>query len=472
MRWLGLVNIFLVGTILLVGALFFFSGQTEIYPPSIPRAVSKELPKSPFADSEEFFQGIGEGIVNLTWVPPQMQLPDLRQELQFCGKNARPDASLEGAYFHVSLKGSGERACVREGERTYLVYQGHYSSKALRQLPAREPLATAITPLWGEASIEESESHSYVFSPGNQPTPLWFEVKSTNENTLEVRVSILDEKGALVSSPKELRSFHIQAQEFPKTQVFGWDLGKYRVDTTLLVRQKARWMGPDLFLEIHGGDEFAHAIGKEKIDFLDGDSAYSCFIGPGDFLVWKKDRWEVPRKNENTQSLPLLVVKKIEEKIMSLELWDPEGRGKLLLSLIRCKDHTRPPNLAQEMKFVGAKTWAQFIVECRMGGRMTLKLHDWLVLTQDGWTKLDSPEQVDAYVNQTITGPLFILDKMNKQNGHQILVGHLFNASRTEVEVVELSTSPPNTPLANFYHHTLIAPPIQPRFSQNTLEGD
>lgn len=475
MRWLGVVNMALAGMILLAIALFLVSGNQEESLVVTARPVQKELPKSPFAGSEEFFQGIEEGILTLKWVPPQMQLPDLRQDLIFYGKNARPDSKPGKASFHLALRESGERALVREGHRVHLVYQGNYSPKILKQSsPLSQTIpATGARPLWGEESpVERQGSKSaYVFSPGNQPTPLWLEFKSVGEHTLEVRVSMLDEKGILVTSPSEWRSFHLQSQEFPKSQLMGWDLGGYRVDTTLLVRQKARWIGNDLFLEMHGGDDFAYTAGKERIDFLDGANHYSCFVSPGDFLIWDGGRWQSADTVENSQLFPLLVVKKIDEKIMTFELWDTEGKGKNILSLIRAKDHNGTPAMAYEMKFVGAKTWAQFMVENRSGERMTLKLHDWLVLTPEGWTKLDTPEKIDAYVCHRLTGPLFVLDKMAKQNGRQVLVGHLFNATRTEVEQVELTSSPTNS-LANYCRHLPIAPPILPPPPDVIVEGN
>ncbi len=475
MRWIGVVNIALAGMILLAIA-FFLIGRTEEELLIVcPRPIQKELPKSPFAGSEDFFQGIEEGILSLKWVPPQMQLPDLRQDLGFYGKNARPDSLAGKASFHLTLRESGERALVRQGERIYLVYQGNYSTKILKQSTGlKQSSQNARTcAIWGDESTNESRQgprSSYVFSPGNQPTPLWLELQSVGDQTLEVRVSMLDEKGVLVTSPSEWRSFHLQAQEFPKSQLMGWELGGHRVDTTLLVRQKARWVGADLFLEMHGGEDFAFVFGKERIDFLDSTEPYSCFVSEGESLVWEAGRWRRADTVENSQSLPLLVVKKIDEKIMTFELWDTEGKGKNILSLIRAKDHTAKPTMAYEMKFVGAKTWAQFIVENRSGERMTLKLHDWLVLTSEGWAKLDTPEKIDAYVGHRLNGPLFVLDKMAKHNGHQVLVGHLFNTTRTEVQEVELTSATTNS-LANFYRHMPKAPPILLSPSQLTLEG-
>lgn len=461
MRWLSYFNLTLSVTILGVCGLIFFlpSQHEEVYTPSFTQNAKKELPKSPFALSEESYQDIGEGPFALNWVPPQMQLPDLRSEIIFGGKNLRPD--FQKASFYLTLKGSQESCTIQEGERIYLVYQGNFS----KETPSNNQFV-ANQQLWGDVS---SSKGTYIFSPVGQTTPLWIEMRSLNEQTAEVKVNLVDEKGMIVSSPSELHTFIVQAQGGTKTHSLGWDLGGTKVDSSLLLRQKARWVGLDRFLELHGGEEFSFAVGRERIDFLEGENPYSCFVKENDFLVWNENRWEVVQKGSRiTRGLPLLVVKKIDEKIISFELWDPEGKGKLNLNLIRSKDNNGMPNMADEFKFVGAKTWAQFIVECKRSGRLTLKPHDWLVLTQEGWKKLDSPEDIDDYVTQKIAGPLFVLDKMTKQNGRQILLGHLFNLTRTEVKEVELTASSSATPLANFYRALPVSPPIQ---IQEEIEG-
>lgn len=456
MRWLSFLNLVLVSLLFLIGIFFFtrFASREEI-PLFQPRIDMKEIPPSPFASSED--ENWCEGALALKWVPPQMLLPDLRGELQYFGQNGRPDAYFKGSRsFHLGLKSSGESRVIRPGERIYLVYQGDYP-KFIDPSFYREPATHSQRPLWGDVSTPKKGS--YLFSPGNQPTPLWLEINSSAQDLLSLNVNMIDEKGTFVCTPSQFRQISLHSQEFPKTLTTGQQLGKYRLDSTLFVRQKARWIGADRFLELHGGEEFAHAIGRERIDFLDAEIPYCCFVKENDVLIWKEERWEMPKKGETTEGFFLLFMKKIDDKLMNFELWDPQGRGKINLSLVRAMDHHKAPDMSQELKFVGAKTWAQFIVECRNGDRLTLKPQDWLVLTQDGWKKLDSPELIDFYVEGQLSGPLFILEKMTKKNGRQTLIGHLFNASRTEVEEIELqSASSPS--LANLCRTFPATPPI------------
>lgn len=460
MRWISYLNLVLIVAIFSVGIFFFFlvAGEPEATP-SLPRVERKELPASAFSAIEG--HGLDQGAFSLNWVPPSMQLPDLREELQFFGQNGRPDAG--GRAYHIGLKSSGEYTSIEEGERLYLIYQGNFAIE--ERISVRERVALAQRPLWGDAA--PANKGSYLFSPGNQPTPLWIECSSKGSGSLSLQVSMLDEKGGLVKTPQELHLISVHNQEFPRTLSSAWELGGGRVDSTLLVRQKTRWIGRDRFLEMHGGEDFSFANGKERVDFYHKETPYFCFMGPEDFLIWKKDRWVNPLPGEQTQEYPLLAVKKIDEKLMSLELWDVGGKAKILLSLMRIKDHQKNPNLNQEFKFVGAKTWAQFIVECsREKKRLILKSNDWLILTQEGWKKLETPDEIDAYVSGNLSGPLFILDRLKKQNGRQVLFGHLFNTSRTEVEEIEIAATSHNS-LANFCRTIPALPPIKPPFEGN-----
>lgn len=429
MRYLRYLNVLLAAALFgSVGAYFLLTPRLESDVTFLPRLELDTLPKSPFAPYDK-----GEDLdkpLTLNWVPPQMLLPDLRHEVQFYGFNGRPDVDEEALY--LSLRSSEDSAIAYENTPLHLEYQG---------------------------------DSTYTFSENNAPTPLWLIVKIVDDEELLVALHMHDEKGELITTPAAAHTFVLPLQDVPRNRVERWQLGPYHVDSTLLVRQKARWIGPDLFLEIHGGEEYAFAAGKQRIDFHEKETSYSVFVGPDDYLVWKQGRWTLPEPGEETTALPLLAVNRIDEKIMSLELWSPSGTSKTMLSLIRSINRQKAPDLTREFRFVGAKTWAQFIVEVHGGERMILKPGDWLVHTKQGWEKLDTPEQIDAYVDGEVQGPLFVLEKMTKQNGHQALLGHVFTTARSQVEEVALEAS--SSSLANFYRTIPVEPPIQPK-----LQGD
>lgn len=427
MRWIQFVNITLLAiTALCIGSIVLIARSETDYHEVIPVGEKACLPSNPF-DQESKIASDETSLFFLNWTPPKMLLPDLRHEVIYQGKNERPDVQADLPIFHILLKGVEESRPVKEGMRLYLLYDGKYSERFLEQTQFTEKMNTSGQPIWGE--IASSEGH-YSFSPNNAPSSLWLEVIAQGEQ-VKVTVNMLDDQGDRIQSPVQYKEFCLNHQ---KRRQAPWELGKYRVDSSLLIRQKARWVGSDRFLELHGGDDFAFTTDKQRIDFAD---QYSCFVGVNSYLVWKEGQWQTPKESENTIGSPLIRVKKITDKMMSLDLWDAEGLSKTSLNLVCAKERTSNSSEFEDLNFVGAKTWGQFLVESH-GARFTCRPNDWLVYTDEGWSKLDSPEAIDEYVERKTVGPLLVLEKLKKKNGRQYLVGHVFNATRTQVEAVEL----------------------------------
>lgn len=412
MSLIPLINSGLTVAIGIAAALLFTLSSPALDEKPLPPLPKKtELPPSAFKVDHISYEKIGEGPFALEWKEPTIELPDLREELIYHGKNGRPDIKEGKTHFHISLKTSNVSLSAEEGVKTYLLYN----------------------------------KGSYSFSPENSPTSLWVEMTPVSSDAagaeyLNVIVTLKNRDGTLITYPEQSHLFTLKGTETKNAINSGWELpGGTRVDGSLLARQRARFIGSDLFFEKHGGEEFSYSQGRDRIDFIDNDTLYSCFVKEGDFLIWKEGKWNMPSPQDDTTKFPLLVAKKNDEKMLHFELWDASGKGKLPLNLIKIKMHEGLPEMGTEFRFVGAKTWSQFIVECR-GTRMILRPGDWIVLSKEGWKKIETPDEVDAYVKQILTGPLFVLDKMVKKEGRQVLIGHLFNTSRTEVNDIELGS--------------------------------
>jgi hypothetical protein len=78
---------------------------------------------------------------------------------------------------------------------------------------------------------------------------------------------------------------------------------------------------------------------------------------------------------------------------------------------------------------------------------MLLSPKDWLLFINNTWVKLQTPDEIDAYVNRKAVGTLFVIDDIVREDGKQALMGTLFNSTRTEMLPVEIplqQTSPPS----------------------------
>lgn len=377
---------------------------THFEGPLIPRI----LPKTDFKLEKESYDNLGEGALELESAPLTMQLPDLRKNIIYYGKNGRPDAQLQTTMLHVAFIGNKTPTSILPDQRAYIKYDK-------TQTPPQ-----------------------FIFSPANTETSLWIEI-SPQGNQAVIKVGMLDDKDEIITEPLSHAQFTVQEKEF-NTRVGGatnWEIGKLRVDGTLLARQKAKWYGMDKFFERHGGPEYAHLIGKQRVDFGEGENAYSIFIGPQSVVIWDGTHWKAMEPGADTTGYPLMAVKKIDDRLMTFELWDIEGKSKVTLNLLKSTEAWVPQNIQQNFKFVGARTRSQFVFEINKE-RIMLSPQDWLILTEHGWKKLTTPEEIDLYLDRKLTGPLFVFDGVEKREDKQFLLGTLFNSTRTEMQPIEI----------------------------------
>jgi hypothetical protein len=297
---------------------------------------------------------------------------------------------------------------------------------------------TAVTPKNQTYIIYDKRQSPprYEFSPENKETSLWIEAYPEGNNAV-VQVKMKNDLGEIITTPTAYANFSLAEKPLARVDSAGWEINKLRVDGTLLTRQKARWTGVDKFLERHGGEEYGHMIGKQRIDFENADNSYSVYVNNGDLLVWNDNRWNTATPGPDTLGKPLLQVKKVEERLMSFDLWDSEGKAKITLNLL--KTNEPPPQITalQGFKYVGSRTRSQFVFELNKE-RITLSPLDWLLYVDKGWKKLSTVEDIDAYVEHKITGLLFIFDGIEKRDDRQLLIGTLFNKSGSDFVHVEL----------------------------------
>lgn len=410
-KWLIYANTLICGLIafLLIGAAWYFLLRPSEIEVNTDISVKRTLPKSSFTQIQDAYDTIGETILQLKYSPMTMQLPDLRKHLIFYGKNDRPDAKDTRPVLHFAFTGNKTLSSASPGEKMFLLYD------------------------------RSTNPPQYIFSPGNIETPLWIEATSTDREA-HVKVSLKNDDGQILQEPWSHAQFTIPQKEFVRTTT-PWEIGKWRIDGSLLARQKAKWYGQDRFLENHGGQDYSQEMGKQRIDFAEGDNPYSVFIGLNDGLIWENDKWKVVKPGVNSLGYPLLIIKKIDDRLMQLEIWDVDGQAKMALNLLKSTEPWMPQSVLQNFKFMGSRTRSQFVFEVNKE-RMMLSPKDWLVLTSDGWKKLSNAEEVDDYVNRKVVGILFVFDGIVKKGDQQYLMGTLYNSSRSDAKPVEIPITP------------------------------
>lgn len=410
-KWLSRINLGL-GSLsvlfVLLALLFFLTQPQEIAIADIPD-VKRAPPKNSFEMKKEVCDTIGKTCLELKFIPLSQQLPDLRNYLIYHGRNGRPDANESRTTLHFAFVGNVSVSSAIPGEKLYLTFD------------------RTKTP------------NQYVFSPQNVPTSLWIEAAVLGNDAL-VTVRMKNEQGDIITEPQAYAEIRLSEKDgHARAAGKNWEMGKWRVDGSLLVRQKASWKGIDLFLEHHGGEEFKSYKGKHRIEFNHEEPAdpYSVYVALNDNLIWKDNRWKVVEPGENSLKYPLMVVKKVDERILSFELWDVDGKGKIGLNLVKAHEPWANQLIQKSFECLGVRTRSQYIFEIDKE-RVLLSPQDWLLKTEEGWVKLVTPQEIDQYVERKKVGLLFILKDAVAKEGHQILTGVVYNSNRTEMQEIEI----------------------------------
>ncbi|ADI39252.1 putative membrane protein [Waddlia chondrophila 2032/99] len=416
-NWMIWINRALLGLIMIFTFLAFFYLWKRPSQIPIPKLSEKKmiLPEGAFAKTEEEYDRIGPPLLQLKFFPMTLQLPDLRNVIVYYGRNERPDANEGESLLHFSITGSKDSESIPPGEPLYLVYD------------------------------KDQPRIKYVFSPNNKETSLWIEAVPLDKEA-SVSVSMRNEYGQVIRKPEQFAQFNLKEKQMARYGASRWEIGKWKVDGTLLARQRARWYGKDLFLERHGGEEYRDKLNKQRIDFGEKDELYSIYLGEGDGAAWIGGKWKQVSAGEDTQKYPLLVLSKVEDRLLKFDLWDVGGKGKVSLNVIKSTETAAPRNLEKEFKFVGARTRSQLMFEVK-GERILISPKDWYLFTEGKWVKLSTPEQIDAYVDRRVTGPLFVIDEIFRDDGRQLLVGLIYNTARTDVKLVEIPLQQGATPV-------------------------
>src|SRR5690606_33483591 len=95
-----------------------------------------------------------------------------------------------------------------------------------------------------------------------------------------IRAFMKNESGEIVRTPPVNAEFILDQKDvIPFNRPTNWEVGKFKVDGTLFSRQKAKWWGPDKFLQMHGGPEYEEKSSKQRIEFGEGADAYTVYLG-------------------------------------------------------------------------------------------------------------------------------------------------------------------------------------------------
>ncbi len=198
-----------------------------------------------------------------------------------------------------------------------------------------------------------------------------------------------------------------------------------------------RGFAQDLLIQKYGGREYASWGEKITLEFTSGAGSYCCFVSAGDYLLYDRGEWRNAAFQELSCDRPLAYIKAASVKGIEIEAWDETGFYPIPIKIEIEKParfQVKPETMPTAIRLRNAN-----VVSCAFGKRrVLLKQGDWLLKTSSGWRNLRRSEEIDQYLHHRLKGELFIFDAIEKEQGRQVLKGHLFDESRTQMQPIAL----------------------------------
>ncbi|MDN3506148.1 MAG: hypothetical protein P0S96_02860 [Simkaniaceae bacterium] len=294
----------------------------------------------------------------------------LEQKLVFLAQSVRPDRVDEERVFRIGVKGDGAEQVVREGE------------------------AIACNLVESDGRIE-----SLGFGEGD----------------VKMVPHVLDGRSLLLNVERASGAAMEVILKAASPEVKGGD-----------ALASGKWLGPDLFFREYGGSEFRPLGLKQQVE-VGKDVLY---LGEGDFLSFRDGSWVNVGRLENADSdAPLAQVLRVGNDL-ELEAWDVDGFPLFFARLgLERKGGLR---FMPDQVFSGAKLRTTSQVSCKMGKkRFVLSAGDWILQVKEGWRKIRSAEEIQAFLDHEVRGLLVVVDRVDPSGR---VSGKVFNEMRTELQ--------------------------------------
>ncbi len=307
----------------------------------------------------------------------------LEQKLVFLAQSLRPDVKREEKVLCIGVKGTDMQQVVKEGESIFCNLKEHESG--------------------GIEGIE--------FLDGDGNTSMIPHVLDARSLLLKV------ERGG------EEMEVILKASDGMRKAASG--------ASKMAALQEGKLWGVDLFFREYGGGEYRPLSQKQQVEVVSGKERCVLYLGSKDFLSFRGGKWEVVAElSDANREVPLAHVASSGPSGLEIEAWDAEG-----FSLFHTKLQGERSSLlrfAPEQVFLGAKQRTSKQVSCKIGKkRFVLQPGDWLINAKDGWHKLKTLDDIEAFLNHVLRGELCVVDSIDTKGN---VKGHYFNEMRTQMQ--------------------------------------
>ncbi len=379
------IVVFILSSLLIFYILFLIYPKEEM-------AVAARAPLVDKKEEKKDYSKIGFGPLALYSKEISPQFSHIQKEVMVLGMLTRPDKTSPLAQVLVGIKGSLQKKIVGEGEKCFLGYIGAQDQLSFSEAPSLLSI-----------------------SPRKEMGKIRFFVECN-----ELEKTELDLKMQTTVPGEVLSSRPFQAI------------------------QGAKAWGPDRLLQEYGGPSYSAEKYSYQIDFLEDGLSSVVYITAGDYLSWDGKRWHKTPLSEALTEAPLAYVKMVSMNAIELDIWDESGFYSLTQKIL--VQHPLKVQSKIEEVFTSLRLKTATQVSAFLGKRrVVLKKGDWWIKSGKGWHSVKTLGEINAVLDKTMSGELFVVDDIEKWQGKTYLKGRLFDERRSNLQHVTLSISDKKT---------------------------
>lgn len=353
-------------------------------------------------DQELHLEEIGKGVLALHPPKKSSLVPDLSREIIVLARSSRPDCDPKESTLLLSTKSGNEKRIVAPGEQIFL-----------------------------KCHKNKEEEPTYSFS--DKKTPLWIRpmLNSSEDVCFEV---------GFFTSSKQREGFFEEISQVIIQQVKSSFFKEKNESAFLSSIRQAKWWGKDSLFAEYGGKEYKDMMHKQKVEIPSEVGPQFYFLDAGDYLEWKEGQWQKTSLPEVSAGSPLVQVKRVDDKMLEVEVWDEKGFYPQTLRL-DLQSSSRL-NQKSDLQTASVRLRSSSQVVCSIGKRrLILKEGDWLMKVGRSWRVIKRSKDINDCLQHKLRGELFVFDSIDKQQGKLFLKGHLFDEMRTQITPVSLPIS-------------------------------
>lgn len=256
-----------------------------------------------------------------------------------------------------------------------------------------------------------------------------------------VHASVVDPSGAT-------QEMSLIIKEIPFSEFNESAIQEFMQLSPLKRLSSSKYWTKDVLYEQYGGQKFISHTRSGKLEIPSDHRSLFYLVSEGDLFFFDGENWKRSSSPLIDEKRIRAQVKTVGEEEMVLQVWDENG---LVNTTIRIEPQPLSPfEIKEDVELRAAKLRGLNKVSCLLGKkRLLLKKGDWVLKTARSWRVLRTAQDIQDCLDHKIRGILLIVDDLEVKGDKVLLVGHIFNEMRTEMQDMIVNVEIPVAPKKN-----------------------